>query len=45
MNKMATYYLPEELIERVKKASKKSDIPQSKIVFRALETELKKYEK
>lgn len=45
MNIRVTYSLPEELAERIKKASKKSDIPQSKIVARALEAELKKHEK
>ena len=45
MGKNATFYLNQQLIERLQKESQSSGESQSRIVTKALEVELKKREK
>lgn len=44
MKKRVTFTLDEELIEQLKKVSKETMIPQSKLVEKTLKEILKKYE-
>lgn len=45
MKKRATFTLEEELIERLKKTSEETMIPQAKLVEKAIEEVLKQYKK
>lgn len=45
MKKRVTFTLEEELIERLKKVSQETMIPQSKLVEKAINEILKEYEK
>jgi predicted DNA-binding protein len=45
MKKRATFTLEEELLERLKKVSEETMIPQAKLVEKAIEEAIKQYEK
>jgi predicted DNA-binding protein len=45
MKKRATFTLEEELLEKLKKVSEETMIPQAKLVEKAIEEIIKQYEK